>query len=279
MKPENLSLVYFSPTSTTRIVMEEIARGMGKEVSEVIDITIPEIRRQTGPVLENKVVLLGAPVYAGRIPKDAAAYFKTIHGSGCLAVLVVVYGNREFEDALLELKDIAVETGCVPFGAGAFIGEHSFSCDEFAIAQNRPDEKDLNSAFLFGKQMADGLKMIHDLKDLTPVQVPGNFPYREGMADTAFKFITVTQDCDECGICVTVCPKKAVDDANFYSTLDEHCIFCCACIKACPQHARMLMEGPIRDKAAWLSENCSQRKEPEIFLPEPYFSGELNEGI
>jgi ferredoxin len=279
MKSENLSLIYFSPTSTTGIVLEEIARGIGQESPVIIDITRPAIRNQPAPLFEKKVVLMGAPVYAGRIPKDAANYFKTIKGSASLAILVVLYGNREFEDALLELKNIAVDSGFIPFAAGAFIGEHSFSDNEFLIAPNRPDEDDLETAFLFGKQIATLLDGVETVNDVLPLEVPGNFPYKEGMANGSFSFITVTDDCDDCGICVAACPKDAIRDAidesdaystNAYSTIDEKCIFCCACIKACPQQARILKDGPIKDKAKWLSEHCSQRKEPQT-----YFSKEL----
>jgi ferredoxin len=270
LKPENLTLIYFSPTSTTKIIMEEIARGMGQESPRVIDITKPGIRNQAVPEFENDIVLMGAPVYAGRLPGDAAEYFKGIKGSACLAVLVVLYGNREFEDALLELKNISLDGGFLPLAAGAFIGEHSFSDDVFSIASNRPDEYDLEKAFLFGKKIANLLDRVEKNEKITPLEVPGNFPYKDGMGNAAFPFITVTKECDDCGICLGVCPKNAIaiDESNTYSTIDEDCIFCCACVKACPQQARILKDSPMKEKAKWLSENCAQRKEPQTFLPE-----------
>lgn len=266
MTAENMSLIYFSPTSTTGIILEEIARGLGQEFPRIFDITMPEVRKQEPPVFENEVVLIGAPVYAGRVAKDAADFLKTIEGSGSLAIVVVVYGNRAFEDALLELKNMAVDSGFVPMAAGAFIGEHSFSDNEFLIASNRPDEADLERAFLFGQKIAGLLVNIETPADISSVEVPGNFPYKEGMGNGGFSFIDVTQDCDGCGICAAACPKEAIDEADNYSTMDERCIFCCACIKACPQQARILKPGPIRDKAKWLSENCASRKEPQTYF-------------
>ena len=266
MKTENLSLVYFSPTSTTGIVLEEIARGLGQESPKIFDITRPDIRNQVAPIFENEVVLIGAPVYSGRVSKDAAAYLKTLKGSGSLAIVVVVYGNREFDDALLELKNIAVDSGFGVLAGGAFIGEHSFSDNEFLIAPNRPDEVDLEKAFLFGRQIASLLEGLETPTDISGVEVPGNFPYKEGMGDGAFAFIDVTEDCDDCGICAAACPKEAIDEADHYSTIDARCIFCCACIKACPQQARIMKVGPMKDKAKWLSENCAERKEPQTYL-------------
>ncbi|RLC19998.1 MAG: hypothetical protein DRH93_14540 [Deltaproteobacteria bacterium] len=266
MSFNNTILLYFSPTATTRIILEEIAKGIGKDVSVTIDITSPEVRNQPPPEFGDALVLIGAPVYGGRLPKDAALYFKAVRASGSLAVLVVLYGNREFEDTLLELKDIAVEDGFSPLAAGAFIGEHSFTNDEYLIAKNRPDEKDRKKAFLFGEQIADLLNRNENPASLPHVDVPGNFPYKESMPSGSFQFIDVTPDCDGCGICLTVCPENAIDEADTWSTIDESCIYCCACIKACPQKARLMKDSPMKDKAKWLSENCARRKEPRTFL-------------
>ncbi len=265
MVPQKIALIYFSPTNTTRTVLEEIAKGMGKEVSTIIDMTKPANRSNQSHDLSDCLVFIGAPVYAGRIPKDAVDSFKLIRASGNPAILTVLYGNREFEDALLELKNLSIDCGFSPLAASAFIGEHSFSSENCPIALNRPDTVDLEKAFLFGKQIADLLDRDAGLDKKNLVDVPGNFPYRDGMGPGAFSFIEVTDDCDDCGICVTACPKDAVNVADTYSIIDEKCIFCCACIKACPQEARILKEGPIKEKAKWLNENCGEPKEPEFF--------------
>ena len=56
---------------------------------------------------------------------------------------MVVYGNRDYEDALLELSDRAKDWGLTPVAAGAFIGEHSYSRPSLPVAEGRPDEDDL----------------------------------------------------------------------------------------------------------------------------------------
>lgn len=234
MKKKEPTLVYFSPKNTTRTVIEAISKGIGEKISTVIDITKPENRTTPIQILNNGPVLIGSPVYAGRLPKDAADCFKSIRASGNPAILIVLYGNREYEDALLELKNIAVECGFFPLAACAFIGEHSFSSRKYPIAPKRPDPGDLETAFLFGRQIADLLGNYKKLVTISPVDVPGNFPYKDGMAMGAFPFIDVTKDCDGCGICISACPKEAVNETDNYATIDEKCIFCCACIKACP---------------------------------------------
>lgn len=84
-------------------------------------------------------ILLIAPVYAGRIPEMAAKLFSQIDGHGMKAIVAVVYGNRDYDDALLELADIAIADGFEVIGAGAFIAQH---CIFPKVANGRPDSSD-----------------------------------------------------------------------------------------------------------------------------------------
>ena len=263
---EHTVMIYFSPTGTSRMILEAVAQGLGKEVSKVIDITDPETRKKELPELENALVLMGAPVYAGRIPAEAAEYLKRLRTRNCVAVPVVLYGNRDYDDALLELKDIAEEIGSIPVAGGVFIGEHSFCSKDFEIAPGRPDDQDLEKARSFGGQIAKILQEAEGLQGLSVVEVPGNFPYKELTSPGRFQFINVTDECDDCGVCVTVCPKDAIDESNGYATRDEDCIHCCACIKECPKDARVMTDNPMKNIAEWLSKNCTERKEPETFF-------------
>ncbi len=267
---ELLTLIYFSPTRTTQTILEEVARGMNIPVASVIDFTKPSTRLKDAYDIRQGPVIIGSPVYAGRIPKDAVVSLEKIKGLGQPAILVVLYGNREYDDALLELRDLAINCGFIPVSGGAFIGEHSFSNQEFPIAPSRPDENDLKKAFQYGNRISSMLDQWPKTEMITPVSVPGNYPYRDGMGDTAFQFIEINEDCDSCGTCVSICPKQAIDESAQYSTLDETCIFCCACIRACPQSARTLKDSPIKKKAAWLFENCGIRKEPEVYFSKSF---------
>lgn len=259
------SLVYFSPTASTRMILERIAEGLEAQVDIVLDITPSKNRAQEPPQFTKGPVLIGAPVYGGRLPRDAVQYFNTMKAAGVPAVAVVLYGNREYEDALLELKNICKDRGFITVAGAAFIGEHSFSSSRIPIASNRPDESDLKKAFAFGRRIAGLLDQIpeHGVPEL---EVPGNFPYKAGMAANPADFIDVLEDCDACGICAAVCPKDAIDEDDYFSTDNESCIHCCACIKSCPRSARVMADGPFKDISKWLYDNYSTRKEPETFV-------------
>lgn len=263
---KKITLVYFSPTATTKTVLDAIAKGTGYAVDSY-DITMSQAREKIAQKLDTSLVVFGAPVYSGRVPKVAAECFKQLSVPGIPAVPVVVYGNREYEDALLELKDICIQCGGVPVAAGAFIGEHSFSTPPAPIAPGRPDEKDLISAAEFGQKVGRLMETIDQDTAEAQVAVPGNFPYKKPSVSKDVPFIKVTEDdCTACGTCVEVCPVDAVDDTQGFRTLDDICIHCCACIKACPESARIMKDGPFKDIAAKLNQSCGTRKEPETFF-------------
>jgi len=266
MKPEKIKLVYFSPTHTTKKVLEGIAKGINIDISDVTDITKPAVRNLEPPVFGEDLVLIGAPVYSGRLQQNAAAYFKKIKANNTPAVLVALYGNRAYEDALLELKDTAIMSGFSPMAIGAFIGEHSYASDEFPLGQNRPDSVDIEKAEAFGKEIAAKLKKVENIDSISDVRVPGNTPYKERMKSPAIDFIEVTDACTHCDVCVEACPNEAIDEESGYSVDLEECICCCACIKSCPENARVIKDGMIKDIMKKLSQTCSKRKEPETFF-------------
>jgi ferredoxin/flavodoxin len=265
MTNKKITLIYFSPTATTKTVLGNIAKSTGYEVDSY-DITLSEDRKKIPRNLDTSLIVFGAPVYSGRVPKVAADCFKQVSASGIPAVPVVVYGNREYEDALLELKDICVRCGCAPIAAGAFIGEHSFSTSPAPIAPGRPDDADLACARKFGQKIAQIMEAMDSDDAKAELEVPGNVPYKTPTVAKGVPFIDVTDDCIACGTCVAVCPVDAVDEKDGFCTLDDICIHCCACIKACPQSARIMKDGPFKEIAARLNQTCGERKEPQTFF-------------
>ncbi len=71
--------------------------------------------------------------------------------------------------------------------------------------------------------------------------------------------------CTVCGTCASVCPKAAITINGNVATSIELCIRCSACIKNCPSGARVWEDSMMKTITAWLNENCSARKEPQIF--------------
>jgi ferredoxin/menaquinone-dependent protoporphyrinogen IX oxidase len=266
MEVKQVQLIYFSPTGTTQKVLESIAKGIAVEDVEHINLTLPKGAQQTIPPFSNELVIIGAPVYGGRLPVDAVNRFKQLRASKTLAILIVVYGNREFEDALLELKKLSIELGFNPVAGGAFIGEHSYATEDVPIANGRPDAADVQIAIDFGAKTKDKVTALRSADAQKDLKIPGRFPYAAGGARAmAVAPVTKEDTCTVCGTCASVCPTAAISINESVATEIDLCIRCSACIKNCPDGARVWEDSTMKSIANWLNENCSTRKEPRIF--------------
>ena len=266
MEVDSVRLVYFSPTGTSRKVAEAVARGMGAPIDHV-DLTRPDAGEQEFEAFGSEMALISMPVWAGRVPREAVRRFRRLRADNTPAVLTVVYGNRAYEDALLELSDLALEAGFTPVAGGAFIGEHSYSTTEKPTAHGRPDPKDLRLASQLGRRVKDKLAGIEGPQDIPPLVVPGNRPYRDGDWDPGEPMDPTTEEelCIKCGRCAEACPTAAVTVEETVDTDSESCIWCCACVKVCPTQARVMR--PYTHKLSeWLHTNRGGYKEPETYL-------------
>jgi ferredoxin len=266
MKISSAKVVYFSPTQTTKRILQAIALGVKPDSIEHLDLTPPEARIQGIVETGEQLTIIGVPVHGGRVPQEAIRRLQRLKARETPAVVVVLYGNRAYEDALLELRDLVVGLGFTPVGAGAFIGEHSYDNEATPIATGRPDQDDLRRAREFGKKIQKKLGKLSGLHEVPPLSVPGKLPYKERGTATKLPPESLQSLCTRCGKCATVCPTAAITVGDVVVTEVTSCISCCACVKTCPTKARVVVDPGVRERAAKLSETCGERKEPEIYL-------------
>ncbi len=224
----SLDFYYFSPTGGTK-------KTAGILASALSTCVVPHELGSKYPLGSAKadVVLIAAPVYGGRIPAPVAEKVQRLAGAGKQAITLVVYGNRAYEDALLELNDCARAAGFSILASGAFVAEHSFYR---AVAAGRPDAQDAAELQDFA---ADILAKIARAGEPSPVVVPGNSPYKAAMSLPVTPLFLPA--CGGCGKCVHLCPTGAISRVEGELVTDAgKCILCMACVAACPRKARIL---------------------------------------
>jgi len=266
MQIQGLKLAYFSPTGTTRSIVNAVANGINQNTAEQIDVTKPNMRMKQLQTAENDLLVVAVPVYIGRVPALLSEWLHAIKAEKTPAVCIVVYGNRAYDDALLELKDILIKRGCIPIACAAYIGEHSFSGSDTPIAEGRPDASDFNHAKLFGRKINEKLRSVSSVDHISDINIPGNYPYRGNSKLWHVDFIAISNECKQCGICAEGCPAGAIDPEKSHFIDKGKCITCCACIKNCPQNARTMKAGQVKDAAMRLNKLYKERKEPVTYF-------------
>ncbi len=289
---ERVEALYFSPTGNVKKVCEavgrEIAGRMGAEYSS-FDFTLPNGRGVLKDYGAGDLIVLGLPVYAGRIPNKIRPFVcEYIKGNNTKIIPVCCYGNRSFGDALTELRDLSIENNFIPVAAAAVVSEHAFAPE---LATGRPDEEDMEAVRDFASQAADKLIEADDERMSASVKagcrkgdiscyynvlfLPGSSPagayYQPMRADgKPAQFLkakpkTDQELCNKCGVCAEVCPMGSISRTNF-SEVEGICIKCQACVKHCHSGAKYFDDEDFLSHRQMLTENFTGRKENMFFL-------------
>ena len=276
MKIQAIHTVYFSGTGTTKKVVSALAQTMAQALSVPVEehcFNLPQAREQALAFGPADLVIAGVPVYAGRVPNLLLPYIKEkVTGDHTPAVAVVLYGNRNYDDGLMELRNVLADNGFLPFAAGAFVGEHSFST---VLGAGRPDGDDMALA----DQLAKGAleKLAGEDLGQIPVAVNGCDPIRpyytprdrhgEPIKDfLKAKPVTDPDKCVRCGLCARICPMGSIDPQDV-SQVTGKCIKCCACVKGCPKGAKYFdHEGYLYHQHELEDQYAGRRAPSEIFL-------------
>ena len=248
--------IVFSPTGGTQKAADMLAEGLDKPV-EKVNLSSASEDFSSVKLKEEDVAIIAVPSFGGRVPALAAERLAGIDGDGARCILMCVYGNRAYEDTLIELNDIAEKCGFRVIAAVAAVAEHSI-CRQYAAG--RPDEEDRKELTGYAKQIQAKLE-----KGATPFfGIPGNRPYKK--AGGASLVPKADDRCNGCGICAAKCPAQAIDAADPKKTDAKKCISCMRCVAVCPQHARSANKLMVAAAAMALKKTCSVRKECELYL-------------
>ncbi|MGI6182036.1 MAG: EFR1 family ferrodoxin [Agathobaculum sp.] len=246
--------IIFSPTGGTKKVAHVLANKLSDR-SSCIDLTDQKTDFTSFSFSADDICLLAVPSFGGRVPAVAAERLRLLRGNGAKAVLVAVYGNRAYEDTLVELQDIAESAGFRSIAAVAAVAEHSIMRQ---FAAGRPDADDVRELEGF----VETIRQRAESETIPPLAVPGNRPYKEWHSLPMHP--KANHDCRSCGACAAVCPVGAIPPENPKNTDTSRCISCMRCISMCPSHARELNKLLLSGAVLKLQKVCSGRKPNEF---------------
>ena len=251
----NIHQIIFSPTGGTQRVSEILCQGMGAE-SVVTDLCVKDVDIQLPDIHEDDLAVIAMPVFAGRVPALAVERLRMVKPNGAKCVVVAVFGNRAYDDALIEMQDVTTEMGFRVIAVVGAVAEHSIIRK---YGKGRPDADDEHTLRHFGADIIN--KAERD--DCTMPQVPDNYPYK--------KVGKVPQPkgrhgCNRCGVCAKQCPADAIPISDPKTVDTTKCISCMRCVSVCPTGARGI--GMMMNFLATqgLKKVCASRKENELYI-------------
>lgn len=249
--------IYFSPTGGTKKAAGILARAWDCEQEE-IDLLDPDLNERSYHFTQEDICIIAVPSFGGRAPQPALKQLEGMKGGGARAVLMAVYGNREFEDTLVELKDTLDTAGFVSAAAMAVVAEHSIM---HRFGAGRPDVEDRKELERFGAQVRECLESRNGQGEL---HIPGNRPYRT-YVNVPLK-PRADKSCTRCGKCARYCPVQAIPEENPASVDRARCISCMHCVAICPVKARHNNDMLLFFAEKAMKKSCGGRKKNQLFI-------------
>ena len=246
----------FSPTGGTAKVSGLVAGTLDSDAATV-DLTDSGLDLRTVLMTKDDVAVIAVPAYAGRVPAVAVDRLGMVHGNGARAILICVYGNRAYEDTLVELEDTAKRAGFRVVAAVSAIAEHSIARQ---FAAGRPDAQDVARLAELAKQIQKKLFA----EDASEPAIPGNRPFKQAAGSSMVP--AATESCVSCGDCAAKCPVRAIDMDDPRSGDGGACVSCMRCVAICLRGARKLDPAKLSAVAKMLGRVCTERKTCELFI-------------
>ena len=271
MKINNLYEIHFSPTGGTKEAVDVFSAQWNIPKS-IIDLADMNVEFDKYEFYGDDLCVIGVPSFGGRVPAVAVQRIRQLKANNTPAIIIASYGNRDYDDTLVELKEVVENVGFCVVAALAVVTQHSIFPQ---IATGRPDAIDKSKL----AEMAIKIKVhIECANGFNKAKLScKNKQYKE-YKGVPLKPVTSSK-CMKCGICANNCPVGAIPLDNPKVTDNEKCISCMRCVRRCPKGARKISELKSLMILMKIKKECQERKDIEIFVNKNIDKNTKNEEI
>ena len=272
MKINNLYEIHFSPTGGTKEAVDVFSAQWRNIPKSIIDLADMNVEFDKYEFYGDDLCVIGVPSFGGRVPAVAVQRIRQLKANNTPAIIIASYGNRDYDDTLVELKEVVENVGFCVVAALAVVTQHSIFPQ---IATGRPDAIDKSKL----AEMAIKIKVhIERVNGFNKAKLScGNKQYKE-YKGVPLKPVTSSK-CMKCGICANNCPVGAIPLDNPKVTDNEKCISCMRCVRRCPKGARKISELKSSMILMKIKKKCQERKDIEIFVNKNIDKNAKNEEI
>jgi len=232
-------IIYFSGTGNSQKIAEIMAADMD---DKLVSINERIKNKNNKAVISEKPLVFVTPVYAGRLPRVAENYIRTIKFAKNKKAYFIVTCFETPHNEEKYIRKLCAEIGL------EFAGFESIQMPQNYIVMYTPPTKkeaeivvargiekahSISQEILLGKPVEDKNRKISVSEKIMSSVLN---PIMYGMFITAKPFYA-TNACTGCTTCVNNCPLNNISLIDGKPKWGNNCTHCMACIGGCPHQA------------------------------------------